>query len=105
MAQLNSAIGGKFATYGYYAQAQNGQTFTGGQLLAVKDDVVKSGAIFEAAVSGTGILLRSGKRTREVSMVRTDIMCAEVMGGCEFMLEFVVHSRPPHECDLIVAKQ
>jgi len=55
MAQLNALMkGGKAATYGWYAQAQSGTTFDGSQLLAVMDDVVQSGAVFEPAVMPTG---------------------------------------------------
>jgi len=54
MSQLNSAVGGSFGTYGYYAQAQSGSSFDGSQLLAVIDDVKASGAIFEPAVMPTG---------------------------------------------------
>lgn len=55
MASLNTMINGpKAATYGWYAQAHSGQTFTGDQLLAVIDDVAASGAIFEPAVMPVG---------------------------------------------------
>ncbi|KAF2638720.1 glycoside hydrolase [Massarina eburnea CBS 473.64] len=49
MDQINSKLGARAATYGWYAQIK-GSTFDGSQLLAVKDDVVKSGAVFVASV-------------------------------------------------------
>ena len=53
---------------GYYAQAHSGQKFDGGQLLAVKDDVVASGAIFEPAVMPVGA--QSCRRDRAESCRR-----------------------------------
>lgn len=38
------------ATYGWYAQVYPGLPFKGEQLLKIKDDVIKSGAIFETAI-------------------------------------------------------
>ncbi|TGO14343.1 hypothetical protein BTUL_0054g00110 [Botrytis tulipae] len=52
MAQLNSKLGGKASTYGWYAQITS-STFTGSQLLQRLDDVVASGAVFQPAVMPT----------------------------------------------------
>lgn len=49
MAQINSRLGAKASTYGWYAQISS-SSFDGAQLLAVKDDVVASGAVFVASV-------------------------------------------------------
>lgn len=49
MAQINSKLGAKAATYGWYAQISS-SNFDGSQLLAVKDDIVASGAVFVASV-------------------------------------------------------
>jgi len=54
MSQLNSLIGGKAATYGWYAQTQSGTDFDGSQLLSQLSDIKASGAIFEPAVMPTG---------------------------------------------------
>ncbi|KAF7907127.1 uncharacterized protein EAF01_004714 [Botrytis porri] len=52
MAQINSKLGGKASTYGWYAQITS-STFTGSQLLQRLDDVVASGAVFQPAVMPT----------------------------------------------------
>ncbi|KAF5879177.1 putative glycoside hydrolase family 26 protein [Botrytis fragariae] len=52
MAQINSKLGGKASTYGWYAQISS-STFTGSQLLQCLDDVVASGAVFQPAVMPT----------------------------------------------------
>ncbi|KAF1969331.1 glycoside hydrolase, partial [Bimuria novae-zelandiae CBS 107.79] len=49
MAQINSKLGAQSSTYGWYAQISS-SGFDGSQLLAVKDDVVASGAVFVASV-------------------------------------------------------
>ncbi|KAL5386154.1 hypothetical protein DPSP01_004238 [Paraphaeosphaeria sporulosa] len=49
MAEINSKLGAKASTYGWYAQITS-SGFDGSQLLAVKDDVVASGAVFVASV-------------------------------------------------------
>ena len=49
MAQINSRLGAKASTYGWYAQIKSSK-FDGSQLLAVKDDVVASGAVFVASI-------------------------------------------------------
>ncbi|KAF1948532.1 glycoside hydrolase [Byssothecium circinans] len=49
MAQINSKFDAKSSMYGWYAQIR-GSTFDGSQLLAMKDDIVKSGAVFVASV-------------------------------------------------------
>lgn len=50
MEQINNKLGGaKAGAYGWYAQI-TGSKFDGGQLLAKKDDIVKSGAVFIASV-------------------------------------------------------
>lgn len=49
IAQLNSKLGAKASTYGWYAQISS-NTFTGSQLLQRLDDVVASGAVFQPAV-------------------------------------------------------
>ncbi|KAF7874798.1 hypothetical protein EAF04_001972 [Stromatinia cepivora] len=49
MAQINSKLGGKASTYGWYAQVSS-STFSGSQLLERLDDVVASGAVFQPAV-------------------------------------------------------
>lgn len=54
MAQINSWTNSKSAFYGYYAQAQSGSTFTGGQITSVLSDVKASGAIFQPAIMPTG---------------------------------------------------
>lgn len=50
MAQLNAAIGGRSAVYGWYSQAISGTPYDGSQLLAVIDDVKASGCVFQPAV-------------------------------------------------------
>ncbi|ESZ95292.1 glycoside hydrolase family 26 protein [Sclerotinia borealis F-4128] len=52
MAQINSKLGGKASTYGWYAQISS-TAFTGSQLLQRLDDVVSSGAVFQPAVMPT----------------------------------------------------
>ncbi|TGO20996.1 hypothetical protein BPAE_0249g00020 [Botrytis paeoniae] len=52
MAQINSKLGGKASTYGWYTQISS-STFTGSQLLQRLDDVVASGAVFQPAVMPT----------------------------------------------------
>ncbi|MBW0473277.1 hypothetical protein O181_012992 [Austropuccinia psidii MF-1] len=54
MAQLNSALGGKAAVYGWYAQAHSGTTFDGSQLLSVIDDVKACNCVFQPAVMPVG---------------------------------------------------
>ena len=54
MAEINSAIGTKSAAYGWYAQAQSGTTFTGGQLTQVMSDVKACNCVFQPAVMPTG---------------------------------------------------
>lgn len=49
MAQINSALGAKSATYGLYAQIQS-SSFDGKQLTDWLDDVKSSGAVFVASV-------------------------------------------------------
>lgn len=49
MAQINGALGAQSSTYGWYAQITS-SGFDGSQLLAVKEDVVASGAVFVASV-------------------------------------------------------
>ncbi|KAJ4299318.1 hypothetical protein N0V90_004562 [Kalmusia sp. IMI 367209] len=49
MAQINGKLGAKSSTYGWYAQISS-SNFDGSQLLAVKDDIVASGAVFVASV-------------------------------------------------------
>ncbi|PQE08469.1 glycoside hydrolase family 26 protein [Rutstroemia sp. NJR-2017a BBW] len=49
MAQINSKLGAKASTYGWYAQITS-STFSGSQLLQRLDDVVASGAVFQPAV-------------------------------------------------------
>ncbi|KAF2439339.1 glycoside hydrolase family 26 protein [Karstenula rhodostoma CBS 690.94] len=49
MAQINDKLGAKASTYGWYAQITS-SGFDGSQLLAVKDDIVASGAVFVASV-------------------------------------------------------
>lgn len=54
MAQINSALGLKASTYGYYAQAQSGTPFDGQQLLWRMDDIKAAGGVFQPAVMPTG---------------------------------------------------
>ncbi|EDN91111.1 hypothetical protein SS1G_00514 [Sclerotinia sclerotiorum 1980 UF-70] len=49
MSQINSKLGGKASTYGWYAQITS-STFDGSQLLERLDDIVASGAVFQPAV-------------------------------------------------------
>lgn len=49
MAEINEKLGAKASTYGWYAQITS-SGFDGSQLLAVKEDVVASGAVFVASV-------------------------------------------------------
>ncbi|KAJ4349407.1 uncharacterized protein N0V89_008022 [Didymosphaeria variabile] len=49
MAQINEKLGAKASTYGWYAQITS-SGFDGSQLLAVKEDIVASGAVFVASV-------------------------------------------------------
>lgn len=49
MAQINDKLGAKSSTYGWYAQIKS-SSFDGSQLLAMKDDIVSSGAVFVASV-------------------------------------------------------
>jgi hypothetical protein len=49
MAQINSRLGAKAGAYGWYGQIRE-STFDGSQFLAVKMDVVASGAVFVASV-------------------------------------------------------
>jgi hypothetical protein len=49
MAQINERLGAKASTYGWYAQITSPK-FDGSQLLAVKEDVIASGAVFVASV-------------------------------------------------------
>jgi hypothetical protein len=49
MAQINGKLGAKASTYGWYAQIKS-SGFDGSQLLAVKEDIVASGAVFVASV-------------------------------------------------------
>jgi hypothetical protein len=49
MKQINSALGGKASTYGYYSQITS-STYDGHQLLDVLSDVVSSGAVFQPAI-------------------------------------------------------
>ncbi|CAI6331956.1 unnamed protein product [Periconia digitata] len=49
MSQINDKLGSKAGTYGWYAQITE-KGFDGSQLLAVKEDVKKSGAVFVASV-------------------------------------------------------
>ena len=49
MADINGKLGAKSATYGWYAQI-TGNGFDGQQFLAIKDDIVASGAVFVASV-------------------------------------------------------
>ena len=49
MAQINEKLGTKASTYGWYAQITS-SNFDGSQLLAVKEDVIASGAVFVASV-------------------------------------------------------
>jgi hypothetical protein len=49
MAQINEKLGAKASTYGWYAQITS-SNFDGSQLLAVKEDVIASGAVFVASV-------------------------------------------------------
>ncbi|KAA8572552.1 hypothetical protein EYC84_003157 [Monilinia fructicola] len=52
IAQINSKLGGKASTYGWYAQISS-STFYGSQLLERLDEVVASGAVFQPAVMPT----------------------------------------------------
>uniref|UniRef100_A0A0S1MK75 GH26 domain-containing protein n=1 Tax=Phakopsora pachyrhizi TaxID=170000 RepID=A0A0S1MK75_PHAPC len=54
MAQLNAAIRGKSAVYGWYSQAKSGVPFDGSQLLDVIDDVKASNSVFQPAVMPIG---------------------------------------------------
>jgi hypothetical protein len=49
MAAIDSTLGGKASTYGYYSQITS-TTYSGSQLLAVLSDVVFSGAVFQPAI-------------------------------------------------------
>ena len=49
MADLDSKLGAKASTYGWYSQITS-TTYNGDQLLEVLDDVVSSGAVFQPAV-------------------------------------------------------
>lgn len=49
MADINSKLGAKSATYGWYAQITS-DGFSGQQFLNIKDDIVSSGAVFVASV-------------------------------------------------------
>ena len=52
LSQGAKGVGNTFrsATYGWYAQVYPGLPFKGEQILKIKDDVIKSGAIFEIAI-------------------------------------------------------
>lgn len=52
MADINSKLGAKASTYGWYSQI-TGSTYDGSQLLAVLNDVVSSGAVFQPAIMPT----------------------------------------------------
>ncbi|KAF3010836.1 hypothetical protein E8E13_008790 [Curvularia kusanoi] len=52
MTQINEKLGAKASTYGWYAQITS-SGFDGSQLLAMKEDVVASGAVFVASVMPT----------------------------------------------------
>jgi hypothetical protein len=49
MATIDSTLGAKASTYGYYSQITS-STYSGSQLLAVLSDVVSSGAVFQPAI-------------------------------------------------------
>jgi hypothetical protein len=49
MATIDSTLGGKASTYGYYSQITS-STYSGSQLLQVLSDVVSSGAVFQPAI-------------------------------------------------------
>jgi hypothetical protein len=49
MAQIDSTLGAKASTYGYYSQITS-STYDGSQLLARLSDVVSSGAVFQPAI-------------------------------------------------------
>jgi hypothetical protein len=49
MATIDSTLGAKASTYGYYSQISS-STYSGSQLLAVLSDVVSSGAVFQPAI-------------------------------------------------------
>jgi len=49
MTQINSRLGAKAGAYGWYAQIKE-DTFDGSQLLAMKKDIIASGAVFVASV-------------------------------------------------------
>jgi hypothetical protein len=53
MAQIDSTLGGKASTYGWYSQISSSSSYSGSQLLEVLDDVVSSGAIFQPAIMPT----------------------------------------------------
>ena len=49
MTTIDSTLGAKASTYGYYSQISS-STYSGSQLLAVLSDVVSSGAVFQPAI-------------------------------------------------------
>lgn len=95
MASLNQAVGVKFATYGYYAQAHSGTKFDGGQLLAVKDDVVASGAIFEPAVMPVGGFQGLTQDDQSQAVNICNVMKQFTDAGVETRLRFA------HECKCV----
>jgi len=49
MSTIDSTLGGKASTYGWYSQITS-STYDGSQLLEVLSDVVSSGAVFQPAI-------------------------------------------------------
>lgn len=52
MSTIDSTLGGKASTYGWYSQITS-STYDGSQLLEVLNDVVSSGAVFQPAIMPT----------------------------------------------------
>lgn len=59
MTDYNAILGMEAGYYGWYAQLpEDGAEWDGQQLLSIKDDVKKSGAVFQPAIMPTKVRLR-----------------------------------------------
>jgi len=84
MAQITGKLGAKAATYGWYAQITS-SSFDGLQLLAVKNDVVASGAVFVASVMPS---INFNQVTPEVAKQVAAVMKQFTDAGVEVWLRY-----------------
>ncbi|KAI9733813.1 MAG: hypothetical protein M1818_007080 [Claussenomyces sp. TS43310] len=84
MADLNGKLGANASTYGWYAQVSS-SSWSGSQLLEVKDDVVASGAVFQPAVMPTGGF---SQITSDVALQIATVLQEFTDAGVEVWLRF-----------------